>query len=354
MNYCSPDNKNTVSCFSKTQIRNIASTYNKKYPKNKIKIPNNLNDDNLEFFWKNLRNNINKQLNCTNEQCWLEKNFLENSYSDLFKPKYPDAWKNNKTAWLSTLDINNVLEQYEKNSHYKYIGAVPIDFDTKLSIGFCVVNELCNLNIKKLYLSGIRHIGAVFNLDPHDKPGSHWVSLFINLINGGMYFFDSYGHKPPKQIAFLMERVRKMGNELLKKKIIDISHFDTKHIEKINFDIISNNEIKINKNFILESDLPIIIDNKNYNIDSIIEISDGYVLCLKTNLSLNIKKNELQQYQFNKFYNNVRFQYLNSECGVYSIYFQVEMLKGKSFESIIENIVDDNLINKQREIYYNI
>ena len=34
--------------------------------------------DDLEFFWKNLRNNINKQLNCTNEQCWLEKNFLEN------------------------------------------------------------------------------------------------------------------------------------------------------------------------------------------------------------------------------------------------------------------------------------
>lgn len=28
------------------------------------------------------------------------------------------------------------------------------------------------------------------------------------------------------------------------------------------------------------------------------------------------------------------------------------MLDGKSFENIIENIVDDNLINNQREIYF--
>ena len=349
-NFCSPNNNNIVSCFNKTQIKNIASIYNKKYPKNKITVPDTLNTKNLESFWKNLRNNINKQINCDNEQCWLEKNFLDDSYNNLFLPKYPSTWKDNKTAWLSTVDINNVLEQYEKNSNYKYIGAVPIDFDKKISIGFCIVNELCNLNIKKLYLSGIRYIGAVFNLDPHDKPGSHWVSLFVNLINGGIYFFDSYGHKPPEQIAVLMERIRKMGNDLVKKNVINLY---SEHSKKIKFKIISDYEIKIDKNIILDNDLPVIIDNNSYNIDSVIEISDGHVLRFKNKLSLSKKiKDFLEQDQFTKFYNNIRFQYLNSECGVYSIYFQIEMLKGKSFETIIENIVDDNLINKQREVYY--
>ena len=266
-NFCSPNNNSIVSCFNKTQIKNIANIYNNKYTKNKIKIPDNLDSKNSESFWKELRNNINKQIDCDNEQCWLEKNFLDDSYNTLFLPKYPSTWKNNKIAWLSTLDINNVLEQYEKNSNYKYLGAVPIDFDKKLSPGFCVINELCNLNIKKLYLSGIRYIGAVFNLDPHDKPGSHWVSLFINLINGGIYFFDSYGHKPPKQVSILMERVRKMANNLLEKNIINLN---SENNHKIKFEIISQKEIKIDKNIILEKTLPIIINNKPYKIDSII------------------------------------------------------------------------------------
>lgn len=36
--------------------------------------------------------------------------------------------------------------------------------------------------------------GIVINLDPHDKPGSHWVSLYLN--GKQIDFFDSYGLPP--------------------------------------------------------------------------------------------------------------------------------------------------------------
>ena len=42
-------------------------------------------------------------------------------------------------------------DQYNVYNDFIFIGAVPIDFDTKLSPGMCVINELCNINIQKLY-----------------------------------------------------------------------------------------------------------------------------------------------------------------------------------------------------------
>ena len=49
-------------------------------------------------------------------------------------------------------------------------------------------------------------MGIVFNTDPHYKDGEHWISLFVNLSgshlnnNPGIYYFDSFGRKPPTQI----------------------------------------------------------------------------------------------------------------------------------------------------------
>ena len=28
---------------------------------------------------------------------------------------------------------------------------------------------------------GKTKIGIIFNTDPHDKPGQHWISMFINI-----------------------------------------------------------------------------------------------------------------------------------------------------------------------------
>ena len=131
------------------------------------------------------------------------KHYLQN---DVFRPDGPQG----KFEWLSTLDINKVLEQYEnKYEDFKFLGAVPIDF-----------NELDYLPFKKmnfddLVKKNIKRIGIIFNLDEHDKPGSHWVSLFLDFTKGQIYFSDSYATPPEKRIREFIRR----GKEYMEKYV---------------------------------------------------------------------------------------------------------------------------------------
>ena len=58
--------------------------------------------------------------------------------------------------------------------------------------------------------SGKHRIGIVFNTDPHDGPGEHWIALMADirpdLENAQITYFDSYAQKPEKQIQILMKR----------------------------------------------------------------------------------------------------------------------------------------------------
>ena len=58
------------------------------------------------------------------------------------------------------------------------------------------------------------------------------------------------------------------------------------------------------------------------------------------------------KHEFRKFYNDIEHQTDNSECGVYSIFFLTEMLKGKTFLDFVENVYDDNYIFKFRDVYW--
>ena len=48
-------------------------------------------------------------------------------------------------------------------------------------------------------------------------------------------------------------------------------------------------------------------------------------------------------------HNPTRHQFKNSECGVYSINFILELLNGKSFDDICNTELPDNDINKLRK-----
>jgi len=51
--------------------------------------------------------------------------------------------------------------------------------------------------------------------------------------------------------------------------------------------------------------------------------------------------------------NKNRHQYKNSECGIYSMNFIVEQLKGKSFESVCSNIIKDDKMLAKRRTFFN-
>jgi hypothetical protein len=137
------------------------------------------------------------------------------------RPAAPDAWKSDPDAWLDSLNIAHVLNQYEEAyPHFEFMGPFPIDFaapdpyskqkggeDTDGGSGSkkCLMNEICELRVKEALSNGTKAIGIVYNLDPHYKSGSHWVANYIDIPGHRCYYFDSYGVKPPKQVEAFMK-----------------------------------------------------------------------------------------------------------------------------------------------------
>ena len=107
------------------------------------------------------------------------------------------------------------MKQYEKTYKcFSFIGPSPIDFDTHIMNGECVWEELCEFNLKKEMDSGKFKFGIIFNLDPHYKGGSHWVSLFINTRKKKIFYFDSVGNNIPPQIMKFVEKVIMQGKDM--------------------------------------------------------------------------------------------------------------------------------------------
>jgi Ulp1 family protease len=53
------------------------------------------------------------------------------------------------------------------------------------------------------------YIGVIFNTDPHNKPGVHWVAVFIDNRNKIVDYFDSLGNTPNKNICSFLKRFKK-------------------------------------------------------------------------------------------------------------------------------------------------
>lgn len=107
------------------------------------------------------------------------------------------------------------MHQYEKAYKcFEFLGPSPIDFDTKMAYGACVWEELCTFSLSTMMKKGKRKIGIIFNTDPHDKGGSHWISLFIDIKKGTIFFFDSVGHAAPQQVQTFVKRVQEQGHQM--------------------------------------------------------------------------------------------------------------------------------------------
>lgn len=258
----------TSSCFTKSQLVDIANNYNKRYSHNPIKFNKNKTSS-LEL-WSMIQHNLENKCG-DKEWCWLDQSFMKDISNkklleDQFKPRGPV----HKMNWLSTNNIVDVMTMYERlYCDFKFFGAVPIDFDD-------FVKEIKKIDVSNLRRKGIHRIGVVFNLDTRYESGSHWVALFSNFNDPGVYYFDSYGECPaPKEILALQKRL-------------------CEQLQSI------------------------------HGSRTVVEFR-----C-----------------------NTYRHQYSNSECGVYSMYFILEMLKGRSFDMVTKNIILDEEIKKFRQVYF--
>ena len=266
---CAPQSSDLdFTCYSRNSLKQLKNEWNKNKKK---KITTNDPREIWTFFDKNLKN-------CENESCWTNKviSFSKSSLLDeTFAPLSPEEWKVRPNTWLSSDDITNVMKQYESvYKCFKFIGPSPIDYDVIKSYGECVWVDLCKFNMKDYIEKKKYKIGIIFNLDTHDMPGSHWVSLFINLKSQCIFYFDSTGEKIPKQILKFVKMVQTQGNQLNKR-----------------FDFLEN---------------------------------------------------------------SVPHQQGNSECGMYSLYFIINMLKTeKMWRKLMQNRIKDKDVEKCRNVYFN-
>lgn len=266
-----PNKELDFTCYSKKSLIKMRNLWNTRHPDSKIK------SCNAREIWNKLKVYMNDM--CNIESCWLKQKFIQ---SDLdkellnytFAPKAPTEWKRNPQEWLSSLDIISVMKQYEyKFPCFDFIGPSPINYDTHVKYGECVWKELCEFELYNMIQKGKNKIGVIFNLDPHYKNGSHWVALFINIKKGRIYFFDSYGLDPHKQIQKFIDTVKRQGK------------------------------------------------------------------------SLNI--------YFKQENNKTRHQFSNSECGMYSLYFIIQMLYDTPFEEFEKQRVSDSKMIELRKEYFN-
>lgn len=208
-NICSPyGNKNKIkngTCLPNKVLKTL---------KKKVKRKNNTKKSTGGV--NELKINLKKK--CKDEVCWIdhlvedenEKNKIKKKY---FRPLTPSKWKQDPNTWLTDDDISKVLKQYEVTyPEFLFLGPSPIDFDTVINKS-CVFNTLCNFNLKKLIEEKKTQIGIVFNLDFHTGPGTHWVSLYIDIKNKFIFYFDSNGEKTPKQIKALIKKVILQGKK---------------------------------------------------------------------------------------------------------------------------------------------
>jgi hypothetical protein len=224
---CSPENKNNAlnsyTCYSDDDLYKLREVWNARHPDRLIKTSNS------KEIWKTIKDFYIQT--CNKESCWIDQmakgTKLEKDLMDSFAPESPEDWKKNPNEWLSSVDIINVMKQYEKiYKCFDFMGPSPIDYDTQELFGKCVWEELCNFNLEEQIKKGKTKIGIIFNTDPHYKDGSHWISLFINIKKGTIFFFDSAGDEIPKQIMKFVDNIKDQGLKLDTK--IDFK-FDQNH-----------------------------------------------------------------------------------------------------------------------------
>lgn len=209
--YCSPyaSNNSSFSCYDHNTLKQIASKLNSS---RRLSKENEINVNQSSF---ELWNNLNKEFSseCTTERCWAKKTGLNETM--YFRPLMPSEWKSDMNTWLSNFEIMDVLKQYEhKHSDFLFIGPTTIDFATKIREDRCIQQSMCSFNVKELIQQKKYKIGIVINLDRHDQTGSHWVALFINLLIGGVYYYDSYARPPPGEIVDFMRKVAVQGTSV--------------------------------------------------------------------------------------------------------------------------------------------
>lgn len=277
------------SCIRLEVLIQCAQSFNDEFPDNTIELDSKAEALHPNKYKKYLVKEFNERLGekCSTQKCWAQQNFIkripaiaqEELEKYTWRPEGPDT--GNK--WLNTDHIDSAMEQYElKYPNFKYLGSLPRDFQNHAMF------RKDETLYKQLWKDGKTKIGIIYNTDAVGDPGEHWNALYADFEKGEVYFFDSYGVAPNKEVQNHMKQLERF---------------------------IRNNCSEMTR------------VNRNKN---------------------NLMKCDTVKMGHNK----ERHQKKGSECGVYSMNFILRMLREDTFEQICKSKVDDDTMNKCRKVYF--
>ena len=140
MNCAPKNNELDFTCYTTTQLNLLKNKWNQRHPDVLI------SDTDPRNIWNKIKKYTSNT--CYNEKCWLNTILLKSDLdSELknytFSPDKPESWKTNPSEWLTSVDIENVMAQYEMyNKDFIFIGPSPINFYDTHEDGDCVWPEL--------------------------------------------------------------------------------------------------------------------------------------------------------------------------------------------------------------------
>ena len=216
-NYCSLKNSHkNDTCLDDKLLIKIGNILNQYHQANIVI------DNSRKRLHKQISDKLSQMSRCDSEKCWMTIQEVmrhlspdeSKLFKDSFKPKKPSEWDKDPNTWLTTTQLESVLDQLSQKYHpkFKNYGALPKDFDKKHQSG-CITGDLCNIDLQQHLKDGIEKIGVIFNLDDHDEPGSHWTAMYVELVPccrkvPSIYYFDSVGTKPPKEMKLLVDKLQ--------------------------------------------------------------------------------------------------------------------------------------------------
>ena len=128
---CAPDAVyENGSCYDVKSIIKMAKKYNEYNKGNEIVLYGGSEMIDSRRYKKYLLYQLkNKISQCRSQACWLTQPYMkELKIKPKVRPRGPDG----RFEWLSTTNIEQTLHQYEeKHPEFKFLGAVPIDYDSE-------------------------------------------------------------------------------------------------------------------------------------------------------------------------------------------------------------------------------
>ena len=202
MDECTPDIKkkgyNGFSCIDNATIGKWFDTI-KNHPNTKPISPSYDQDEVARAQISQLR----ESTKCNNDFCVAVALNQEHELSRFLKPEKTVQWANER-AWLSNIDIDDVLHSYMRvYPTYYHAGTFPIDFQDIDGIFQTCTSDMCDFTQLRTKLSTneaqrntkVRYVSFVFNTHRRKQSGEHWFCAFFDIESKKLYFNDSVGNR---------------------------------------------------------------------------------------------------------------------------------------------------------------